>query len=122
MTDDTHAPGTGPGTPAHLADRFQRLVDELVPEEMRWELGRLAVEGDQILCQLRPWSHRCWDVFERFEALLKPHSLSDERHGVIGVAVGIDRLYGIMNKLSLLAEPHPPLRAELAALDDPAEE
>jgi hypothetical protein len=73
---------------------------------MRFELGRLAVQGDQILCDVGPWSRSCRDVFERFEAILKPHHLSDERHWVVGAAVGIDRLYGQMNKLSRYSEPH----------------
>lgn len=106
MTDDTHAPPPGPGSPPRIAAEFQDLVGALVPEEMRVELGRLAVQGDRILCDVWPWTRSCREVFERFEEILKPHQLSDERHWVVGAAVGIDRLYGQMNKLSLYSEPH----------------
>jgi hypothetical protein len=105
MTDDTHAPPPGPGSPTRIAAEFQDLVGALVPEEMRVELGRLAVQGDRILCEAGPWSRSCREVFEQFEAILKPHRLSDERHWVVGAAVGIDRLYGQMNKLSRYSEP-----------------
>jgi hypothetical protein len=105
MTDDTHAPAHGTGSADRIATEFQDLVGALVPEEMRVELGRLAVQGDQILCDLRPWTRSCREVFERFEAVLRPHQLSDDRHWAVGTAIGIDRLYGIMNKLSLLSEP-----------------
>lgn len=76
-------------------DSFGRRVDSL------------RAAGDRLIAQAAPWSDEVRELLGEFEALLKPHRLSDEAHQAMAFAAGIDRLYGLLDELSRIAEPNP---------------
>lgn len=70
-------------------------------------IDSLAVEGDRLIAAVSPWADSVRRSLGEFEQALKPYQLTDEAHRAMTVAVGIDRLYDLLDELSLTAEPNP---------------
>jgi hypothetical protein len=77
----------------------------LIPFGRRVDL--LATAGERLVAEAAPWSGEVRQVLTEFESVLKPNHLSDEAHRAMAFASGIDRLYGLLDELSRIAEPNP---------------
>ena len=107
MDDVTHAPWLRPRVSDSAAVKLGSLMREFPFGSFgRW-VGSLGAAGNRLIARATPWSDEVRELLGEFEALLKAHQLSDEAHRVMAFAAGIDRLYGLLDELSRIAEPNP---------------
>lgn len=107
MDDVTRVLAAGPPMPESVAHELRPLIPQFPFESFGRRVDSLAAAGDRLVAEASPWSDEVRELLGEFEAVLKPHHLSDEAHRAMEVAAGIDRLYGLLDELSLIAEPNP---------------
>lgn len=107
MDDVTHALADGPPVSDSVAVELGSLMREFPFDSFGRRVDSLGAAGDRLIAEATPWSDEVRDLLGEFEALLKPHHLSDEAHRAMVFAAGIDRLYGLLDELSRIAEPNP---------------
>jgi hypothetical protein len=90
-----------------VAHEIGSLIPQFPFESFGRRVDLLADTGDSLVAEAAPWGGEVRQVLTEFEALLKPQHLSDEAHRAMAFASGIDRLYGLLDELSLIAEPNP---------------
>lgn len=107
MDDVTRASAAGPPGSDSVADELGSLIQPFLFESFGRRVDLLAATGGRLVAEAAPWGDEVRQVLTEFEAVLKPHHLSDEAHRAMAFASGVDRLYGLLDELSLIAEPNP---------------
>jgi hypothetical protein len=107
MDDVTRALAAGPPMSESVAGELRSLMREFPFDSFGRRVHSLGTVGERVVAEATPWSDEVREVLAEFEATLKPHHLSDEAHRSMAFASGIDRLYGLLDELSLIAEPNP---------------
>ena len=107
MDDVTHAPWLRPPVSDSVALELRSLMRGFPFDSFGRRVDLLGTSGDRLIAKATPWSSEVRELLGEFEALLKPHHLSDEAHRAMEVAAGIDRLYGLLDERSRIAEPDP---------------
>jgi len=107
MDDVTRALAAGPPVSDSVAAELGALMRDFPFESFGRRVDSLGTTGDRLLAEATPWGDEVRALLTEFEAALKPYHLSDEAHQAMAFASGIDRLYGLLDELSLIAEPNP---------------
>lgn len=107
MDDVTRAPAAGPPVSGSVAFELGSMIPQFPFESFGRRIHLLGATGDRLIAEASPWSDEVRQVLTEFEATLKPHHLTDEAHRAMAFASGVDRLYGLLDELSLIAEPNP---------------
>lgn len=107
MDDVTRAYPPGPPVSDSVAGELSSLIRQFPFDSFGRRVDLLAAAGERLVAEAAPWSDEVRQVLTEFEAMRKPHHLSDEAHRAMVFASGIDRLYGLLDELSLIAEPNP---------------
>ena len=107
MDDVTRAFPPGPPVSDSVAHELASLIREFPFDSFGRRVDALGATGDRLVAEATPWSLEVRALLVEFEATLKPHHFSDVAHRAMAFTSGIDRLYGLLDELSLIAEPNP---------------
>lgn len=77
---------------------------QLCSAEMRDEIRRLTVEGEQLVGRCLTWAEAVGAALTGYEQQLSPHSLSDEMHQALATHSGARGLLELTEELTAIAD------------------